>query len=94
MRTNEWFEHVYDNLLSDNGILIYHDIDLFDDAWPNLRQILYTSMRRRLTHFLFNKNSRPDERCQRGVLVVFKNRLSTMKVIRKNLGHLRRKLFH
>jgi predicted O-methyltransferase YrrM len=72
--TNEWFDHVYDNLLNSNGILIYHDINLFEDEWfINLREIYETCKTRSLHHFLFNKNSRPGERCHRGLLVIFKN---------------------
>jgi len=73
--TNEWFEHVYDNLLNPNGILIYHDINLFEDEWfINLREIYEVCKKRSLNHFLFNKNSRHGERCQRGLLVIFKNK--------------------
>jgi predicted O-methyltransferase YrrM len=71
--TNEWFDHVYENLLNTNGILIYHDINLVEDAWPNLRQILLTCIEKKYTHYLFNKSSRPEERCHRGLLVIFKN---------------------
>jgi len=71
--TNEWFEYVYENILKENGILIYHDVNLFDNQWANLRQILEKCKQNKINHFLFNKNSRFDERCHRGLLVIFKN---------------------
>jgi SAM-dependent methyltransferase len=73
-RSDQWFEYVYENLLKPDGILIYHDINLFAGAFLNLRSILKICIRKNYNHFLFNKNSRPDERCRRGLLVIFKNR--------------------
>lgn len=72
--TDQWFEVVYENLLSSNGILIYHDINLFEDSFVNLRNILFTCQRLNLNYQLFNKNSLVDERCHRGLLVIFKNK--------------------
>jgi predicted O-methyltransferase YrrM len=76
--TDKWFEYVFDNLLNDNGILIYHDICVkapeSGEFWfPNLARILYKTRERKLSHFLFNKDSRTDEKCWRGLLVIFKN---------------------
>lgn len=74
MRTQEWFEHVYDDILEPGGILCYHDVNLFEsEHFVNLRQIYYKCQERKLNHMLFNKNSIPGERCQRGLLVIFKN---------------------
>jgi predicted O-methyltransferase YrrM len=70
--TQDWFDHVYDNLLVPNGVLIYHDIDFFESEFPNLRQIYFRAVERKLAFHLFNKNSRPEERCQRGLVVIFK----------------------
>ena len=70
--THEWFDHVYDNLLEPDGTLIYHDVDFFETELPNLRQIYFRSAERKLTFHLFNKSSRPEERCSRGLLVIFK----------------------
>jgi predicted O-methyltransferase YrrM len=72
--TDEWFEYVYDNILEQNGILIYHDINLIEDSFINLRSIYKKCKERDLHHYLFNKNSLPYERCQRGLLVIFKNK--------------------
>jgi predicted O-methyltransferase YrrM len=73
-RTDQWFEYVYANLLNDNGILIYHDVNFVDhDAFHNLKQIYVRTKQYGMSHHLFNLNSRSDERCQRGLLVIFKN---------------------
>jgi predicted O-methyltransferase YrrM len=72
--TEKWFDYVYDNILNENGILIYHDINIIEDSFPNLREILYNCQRTNKNHYLFNMNSRTDERCYRGLLVIFKNK--------------------
>lgn len=72
-RTNEWFDYVYDKLLEPEGILIYHDINFFENCLLNLREIFYTCQRRGLHYKLFNRNSIPGERCHRGLLVIFKH---------------------
>lgn len=68
--TNEWFDKVFNDLLSDSGILIYHDIS---HAYPNLISILTKCQENNYSHYLFNENSIPGERCERGLLVIFKN---------------------
>lgn len=73
--TNEWFKYVFDNLLNENGILIYHDVNFVDkDCFLNLKEIYYEVKRSNISHQLFNENSLPHERCHRGLLVIFKNR--------------------
>ena len=74
--TNEWFRHVYDNLLLPCGILIYHDVNLFpeiDGSFPILLEILEECKRNNFHHILFNKSTLPNERCHRGLLVIFKH---------------------
>jgi predicted O-methyltransferase YrrM len=71
-QTDQWFEYVFDTLLADNGILCYHDVNLIENEFVNLRNIYYRCQEFNLKHFLFNKNSLPSERCQRGLLVIFK----------------------
>lgn len=76
--TEKWFEYVFDNLLSEKGILIYHDICELPppngEFWfPNLTKILDKTRERKLSHYLFNKDSLVSERCWRGLLVIFKN---------------------
>jgi predicted O-methyltransferase YrrM len=70
-RTQEWFGHVYDDLLNAGGILIYHDVTN-TQLFPNLLQIYGEVNRKGYHHALFNKRSRPDEACERGLLVIFK----------------------
>jgi predicted O-methyltransferase YrrM len=72
--TDQWFEYVYHNLLNPGGILVYHDVHLRDvaDGFPNLRQIYFRCREFGIPHHLFNADSRPDERCWRGLLVIFK----------------------
>jgi predicted O-methyltransferase YrrM len=74
--TNEWFEYVYDNLLSSDGILIYHDINIhnIDDAFPNLLEILNLCKTKNIHHKLFNRSTKENERCHRGLLVIFKHK--------------------
>jgi len=73
--TDQWFDHVYDNLLNRNGILVYHDINLFNEpgSFPNLARIYHRCVQLGLPHHLFNTNSLPGEQCQRGLLVIFKH---------------------
>jgi predicted O-methyltransferase YrrM len=72
-RTDRWFLDVYSNMLNDGGILIYHDINLFGGGFPNLLNIYKETLENKFKHYLFNKNSLNSERCERGLLVIFKN---------------------
>ncbi len=69
--THEWFTEVYDQLLMVPGILIYHDATNPD--FPNFSEIHEQIKFRNLPHVIFNRDSRPGERCSRGLLVIFKN---------------------
>ena len=69
---DQWFEYVYENLLEDNGILIYHDVNIIEQEFVNLINIYDKCQEYGIRHVLFNKNSLPTERCQRGLLVIFK----------------------
>ena len=70
--TNEWFEYVFDNLLNEDGILIYHDISLLPCGYKNLLEIYYKCIERNIKYKLFNKNSLVNEQCDRVLLVIFK----------------------
>ena len=67
---------VYDNLLSSDGILIYHDINIdnIDDPFPNLLEILNLCKTKNIHHKLFNRSTKENERCHRGLLVIFKHK--------------------
>lgn len=69
--TQNWFDHVYNNLLNDDGILCYHDI-MLTSMFPNLIQIYNKCKERNLRYKMFNKDSLPNEMCFRGFLVIFK----------------------
>lgn len=68
--TNEWMEQVYQDKLRPGGILIYHDV--MGPEYPNLFSIVTNCRNRGISHVVFNENSRPEERCDRGLLVIFK----------------------
>jgi predicted O-methyltransferase YrrM len=70
--TQDWFLHVYENLLDREGILIYHDVTNAQ-LFPNLLRIYTDTVRHDFHHMMFNYNSRRDERCDRGMLVIFKH---------------------
>jgi len=69
--TQHWFEHVYTNLLSRDGVLIYHDVT--NPEFPNLLKIYTDTIKKSYEHILLNGSSRRDERCWRGMLVIFKH---------------------
>ena len=71
LRSQEWFADVFERLLKPGGTLIYHDVT--NPGIPNLREIYDKTLERGLRHQLFNRNSRRDERCERGLLVIFKD---------------------
>lgn len=70
--TQRWFEPVYTSLLARGGVLVYHDVTN-TAAFPNLMQIYEDCIRKDLHHVMLNQNSLPHERCDRGMLVIFKH---------------------
>ena len=68
--TNEWVDKTF-NLLNPNGILIYHDVTNKD--FPNLFEIVQFAKNNKIRYSLFNKSSLSDERCERGLLVIYKD---------------------
>lgn len=72
LHTQDWFDRVYGELLRDDGILVYHDVTNVA-MFPNLLGIYRDCIARRIPHYLFNRNSLEGERCDRGLLVIFKN---------------------
>lgn len=67
----DWFDAVYGRLLNPGGTLIYHDVTNSAD-FPNLLGIYRQVVRDGRNHLLLNRRSRPGERCERGLLSVFK----------------------
>jgi predicted O-methyltransferase YrrM len=70
--TQLWFDQVYTRLLAPGGVLIYHDVTNTRD-FPNLLHIHEQVIRNDHHHVLLNRNSRRGERCDRGLLVIFKH---------------------
>lgn len=64
----DWFEKTL-SLLRDHGILIYHDVTNPDFA--NLYTIYQKVQNQQLPHMLFNVSSKPNEKCERGLLVIY-----------------------
>jgi predicted O-methyltransferase YrrM len=69
--THEWFDVVYERVVSPGGILVYHDVTNTAD-FPNLLEIYQGAVRNGYNHILLQKSSLPAERCGRGLLVIFK----------------------
>jgi predicted O-methyltransferase YrrM len=68
--SNKWFWDVWELMLNTGGIFVLHDIT--NANHPNLRSILEPVTRLGWRHAMFNKSSKPDEECERGLLVIFK----------------------
>ena len=68
--SNKWFDKVYNDLLSVDGIFICHDIT--NKEFTNLFNIYKACMKYRIPHMLFKKSTLSTERCERGLLVIFK----------------------
>jgi len=89
--TDKWFDYVYDRILSDNGILIYHDVSHEENfpkhelRFPNLENILIKCKQRGISHVHLDKCSNSEERCYRGFLVIFKSQLKNITVSNNRL---------
>jgi len=70
--TQEWFEPVYSGMLARGGVLIYHDVTN-SAGFPNLLRIYSDVLASGYHHVLLNRNSILGERCDRGLLAIFKN---------------------
>lgn len=69
-RTQDNWPRIYDDLLAPGGIVIAHDV--YNSSFPKLRNMVTECWKKGLRHVVFNQSSRNDERCHRGLLVVFK----------------------
>jgi caffeoyl-CoA O-methyltransferase len=72
LNTQLWFEAVYNNFLVKEGIIVYHDVTN-TSMFPNLLEIYADTIKNNYHHVLLNRNSRPGERCDRGLLAIFKH---------------------
>jgi len=67
--SHEWIAKTM-GLLNHGGVAVFHDVSNSD--YPNLEAIISFMRWAEHPHFVFKASSRPDERCERGLLVVFK----------------------
>ncbi|SRR5258708_2257494 len=67
-KTDKYWRRIYFHLLNRSGIVLFHDVTNPD--YPNLQAIVDESVQ--LNQALFNMNSQPNERCDRGLLALFK----------------------
>jgi predicted O-methyltransferase YrrM len=70
--TQNWFEIVYERMVARGGVLVYHDVTN-TAGFPNLLRIYQDTIRKNYHHVLLNQNSVAGERCDRGMLVIFKH---------------------
>jgi hypothetical protein len=68
--SHEWAHYVYDKLLKSPGILIYHDVDGSYEGLGKL-PVWFEHMPGN-DSMVFNRSTREDEECKRGLLVIFK----------------------
>ncbi len=66
---HEWMNKVF-SILNPRGVIIHHDV--MNPDYPNLRLITERVIELGWSHVVFDKSSRQDERCWRGLLVAFK----------------------
>ena len=57
-------------MLNPNGVLIAHDVT--NKNFPNLLGYVEEAKAQNLAHKIYNQSTRNDERCHRGMLVVYK----------------------
>jgi predicted O-methyltransferase YrrM len=72
LSTQDWFEPVYARIVARDGVLIYHDVTN-SAGFPNLLRIYRDVVANNFHHVLLHRNSREGERCDRGLLVIFKH---------------------
>jgi predicted O-methyltransferase YrrM len=66
-RAGEWADHIF-RICKPNGIIFMHDIA---GTWhPSLQKYMEYINNHSIPHYLFEKNSRGDEICQRGWLMI------------------------
>lgn len=70
--SHEWADVVFHHMLTSPGILIYHDVD---GSYPGLAKLpnhFQEYLRNECCATVFNRSTREDEECKRGLLVIFK----------------------
>lgn len=70
--SHTWFERTFRDILRPGGIMVCHDI-MNREGYPGLYDIVINCQNNRIRYAIFDKSSRDDERCERGLLVIFKD---------------------
>lgn len=68
--SHKWCDKLYD-MLNRGGVLVAHDVT--NPHFKNLMEYRTEARRRRYDTMLFSESTRDDERCERGLLVVYKS---------------------
>lgn len=69
-QTHKWAIDVFERLLTSPGLLIYHDVN---GAYPGLGELPSKfRIRGDCASMVFNRKTRDDEECERGLLVIYK----------------------
>ncbi len=63
----EWVDEIF-RIMKPNSFMFFHDVSA--PGYPNLANYITRSKELGKPHYLFNVNSRPNESCQRGFLMV------------------------
>ncbi len=63
----EWTDQIF-KIMAPNAIMLFHDADNVE--YPNLRNYQNRAIELSKPHMMFNKSSRGDERCARGMLLI------------------------
>lgn len=66
---DQWFDQSL-AMVRAPGLLIYHDVT--NPNHPNLTKLILEANLRGYSHLVFNRSSRADEACERGLLVISK----------------------
>ena len=63
----EWAEDIF-RIVKANGIMFFHDVNI--EKYHSLKRYIELSKKRGLSRFIFSENSRDDETCNNGLLMV------------------------
>jgi len=65
-RGGEWAEDIL-RIIHPGGLMFVHDVNM--EAYPSLKRYVELSKDYGMSHFIFSKNSRQGEQCNRGLLM-------------------------
>lgn len=67
LNAGEWVDHII-RICKNNGIIFCHDVA--NEGYPSLKKYIDYVKNNSIPHYLFNSSSRPDEKCERGWLMI------------------------